>query len=463
MQTECALGAQRGSFAGAPTGFRRLTPSLLAADHAAEAFDGLPDGVTLHGQLLAAFKAAAPRLGLSPRLVHAIDWLFKFTQPQNWGRGGHPIVWPSSSTQQDALGLSATRVKALNRALIEAGLITMKDSPNGKRYGKRDSQKRIVEAYGFDLSPLAARHAEFVRLAAEAKAERAEIGRLRRRATIARNGITQILETAAEYGFEGEEWATLVCDSRNLTQALRRVERPEELALGVESLERRQREARERLEMLLAAMAPEVPGVVDSDPKGAENGPHQYTYKPSLYPEQDTVVASKVCRADRGEDRAELETPALPQERENGAGESAAKPPGVNIPRTDSGTVMRLSTDELMHLAPRLRAYLKTPTPAWPEIVDAADWLRGDLGVSKSLWGDACQAMGREQAAIAIAIVSAKPAEHFRSTPGGYFHGMVAKAKAGELNLGRTIWGLRQAVAPKPYRAAGGAGGLRPV
>ena len=105
--------------------------------------------------------------------------------------------------------------------------------------------------------------------------------------------------------------------------------------------------------------------------------------------------------------------------------------------------MMRLSIDELMMLAPRLGTYLTSPRPAWPEIVDAADWLRGELGVSKSLWGDACRAMGREQAAIAIAIVSAKPAEHFRSTPGGYFHGMVAKAKTGDLNLARTIWGLR--------------------
>ena len=94
-------------------------------------------------------------------------------------------------------------MKAINRALIEAGLITMKDSPNGKRYGVRDRAGRIIEAYGFDLSPIAARHAEFVRLAEEARAERAEMGRLRRRATIARNGITQILETAAEYGFAG--------------------------------------------------------------------------------------------------------------------------------------------------------------------------------------------------------------------------------------------------------------------
>jgi hypothetical protein len=88
--------------------------------------------VTGHGQLRPAFKAAAPRLGLSARLVHAVDWLFRFTQPQDWERGGRPIVWPSAGMQQDGLSLSASRVKAINRQLIEDGLITMRDSPNGK-------------------------------------------------------------------------------------------------------------------------------------------------------------------------------------------------------------------------------------------------------------------------------------------------------------------------------------------
>ena len=98
----------------------------------------------------------------------------------------------------------------------------------------------IVEAYGFDLSPIAARHAEFVRLAEAAREERELMGRLRRRATIARNGIAQILETAAEYGFQGEEWSQLARDTQGLARALRRPERPEKMALGVESLERRQ-------------------------------------------------------------------------------------------------------------------------------------------------------------------------------------------------------------------------------
>jgi replication initiation protein RepC len=95
--------------------------------------------------LLAAFKAAAPWLGLAHRLVYTIDWLVKFTQPQDWGREG--LVWPSASIQQEAFGLWPTQVKAINRALIDAGLITMKDSPNGKRYGSRDDQGRNKEAY----------------------------------------------------------------------------------------------------------------------------------------------------------------------------------------------------------------------------------------------------------------------------------------------------------------------------
>ena len=183
--------------------FAGWSPGLLKTERTADAFAGLPQGVKVPGQLLAAIKEAAPLIGISPRLVHAVDWLFRFTQPQDWQPGGRPIVWPSARMQQESLGLSPTQAKAINRRLIELGLISMKDSPNGKRYGKRDPKGRIVEAYGFDLSPLAARYAEFRRLAEQGRAERLAMGRLRRRATIARKAIVQILETAAEYGFDG--------------------------------------------------------------------------------------------------------------------------------------------------------------------------------------------------------------------------------------------------------------------
>ena len=370
----------------------------------------------------------------------------KFTQPQDWEPGARPIVWPSAATQQEALGLSRAQVKALNRGLIEAGLISMKDSPNGKRYGRRDHKGRITEAYGFDLSPLATRYAEFLRLAAEAKTERAERAQLRRRATIARNGITQILETVAEYGFAGEDWTTLRHDSDRLARTLRRIETLEEMAFAVGRLERWQREARERLENRLAEAQSAAAESSYTGPKGPEYQPHQYTYKTNDDLNPDTVLAHKDCSPDPARAAADPDRAGGRNQDSARAGDNAAQMEPV---RTDSGTVMRLSIDELLILAPRLRLYLNTPRPVWRDIVDAADWLRGELGISRPLWGEACVAMGRECAAVAVALVSTRPAEHFRTSPGGYFHGMVAKAKAGELNLVRTIWGLRQAKATK--------------
>jgi replication initiation protein RepC len=423
-----ADGVPQRGFASGSTGFRRLTPGLLKADRKARGFSGLPDRVTAPGQLLAAFKAAAPRLGISPRLVHAVDWLFRFTQPQDWEKGARPVVWPSASVQQEALGLSPTQVKAVNRRLIEIELVTMRDSPNGKRYGLRDPKGRIVEAYGFDLSPIAARHAEFVELAEEGRAERRLMGRLRRRATIARKGIIQILDTASEYGLGGGEWRTLAEDLAAITRALKGVERPEVMEAGVTSLEHRQTAARERLEADLK--------LVDSDPKRSENRPHQRNYNSTTNPNQDTVIAAKDCSG-------------------QGEGPVPDTPAAGQLHRPEKGMVHGIRPDELVRLIPRLKPYLPRPNPSWPEIVDAADWLRHDLGVSKSLWGEACVAMGRELAAVALAIVSAKEVGHFRTTPGGYFHGMVAKAAAGELHLERTVWAMRRAAQPPTERGPG--------
>jgi replication initiation protein RepC len=213
------------------------------------------------------------------------------------------------------------------------------------------------------------------------------------------------------------------------------VERPDEAEVGVLSLERRQNVAKARLETLLKPISP----TTESDPKGVGIEPHQYTYKPSLHPEQDTVIASQGCSE-----------PAVPPVSISPTPERSRGP--------EKGRVLRLDPDELVRLAPRLKGFLRQPDPTWPDIVDAAGWLRHELDVSKPLWGDACIAMGREYAAIALAIVSTKDPEHFRTTPGGYFHGMVAKHKAGELNLDRTLWALRRAAEPTPRRQAGRGG-----
>jgi replication initiation protein RepC len=421
-QEYSAHEAPPGSHAKVPTGFRRMTPGLLKADRSAEKFNGLPEGIEAPGQLLATFKAAAPRLGISSRLVHAVDYLFCHTRPQDWAAGSRPIVWPSNDILQTTFGISERQVQDVTRRLIELGLVTMKDSPNGKRYGHRDPQGRIIEAYGFDLSLFAVRHAEFVQLAAELDAERRTMRKLRRRRTIAHKAIIQILETAREYNFVGEEWDILEREAKELYHALKTIETPDDMEAGVTSLERRWQAARERIEGLLRT--------VETAPKDAENRTHIYNYNPTLNLNKDTVTAANTCKAEDGASPPQPSPKGLPE-------------------RPERGRISGVAPYELPRLAPRLNRYLRGSDPTWPELVDAAgDWLRHDLGISKALWGDACLRMGRELATVALAVVSTKDPAHFKSSPGGYFHGMVAKHIAGELRLDRTIWALRRANDP---------------
>ena len=436
-----ASEAPQGSIAPKPTGFRRMTPGLLKADRTAEKFTGFPEGVKSYGQLLAAFKAAAPRLGVSARVVHAVDLLFSFTKPQDWHSDSRPIVWPSNETLRIALGLERSQLKEIIRRFVEFGLVTMKDSPNGKRYGHRHPNNdtgRITEAYGFDLSLFAVRHAEFVRLAKEHEAERRTMRKLRRQRTIAYKGIIQILETAQEYGFNGEEWETLVRETKDLTRTLKVVDRVDEMETGVASLERRWQAARGRIEVLL--------GTVDSDPKEPENRPHQYNYNQTSNLLEDTVIAAKKCNEAGA-------APSSPPQRPVSHGTKAQDPVPPRLPQYDPrGLVDRISADEMARLAPSLRKYLTRPDPDWSDIVNAADWLRAELGVSKSVWDDACVKMGRPRAAIAIALVTTKEPGRIKN-PGGYFRSMLRKDMEGELHLDQSIWGLRHAINPELARS----------
>lgn len=411
--------------ASRPTGLRRLTPPMLPTARLAEGFAG---GDITPGQALAAFKAAAPYLGIGPRVSQAIDWLFRFTQPQDWHAGSRPIVWPSAAIQSAELGITETQTKRLNRHLAELGLIVMRDSPNGKRYGRRDKNGHIIEAYGFDLSPIAQRIEEFRGIAEAGREERAAVAALRRRASIARASLRQTWETYREQRIEAPE--ALRAAGQAASQGLKGVDSSTRLQPAVEALEAAAVAARRSLEAALEDVAQAKQTAADPVnmcPTGHANVPHITATNHPLNPEQDTVMAQG------GRSRGELPGKSAPAE--------IVKRPD----EPDRGAVMKLTTDELVRLAPRLRPYLARPSPTWPEIVDAADWLRHDLGVSKPLWAEACLTMGREQAAIAIALVSAKPAGYFRTSPGGYYRGMVERARAGNLHLDRTIWGMRGA------------------
>ena len=307
----------RGSLLGRgqATGLRKLTPLMLGAIEVAERHAFASE--MQPGRVLAAFKAAAPFLGLRPGVVHAVDWLFRFTDPQDWQPSSRPIVWPSAAMQQQELGLGPSQVKNLNRQLVELGLVVMKDSPNGKRYGRRDPQGRIVEAYGFDLSPLASRHAEFRAEAEAGREERARIQALRRRATIARNGIRQLLETAGEQGIADKEWTRLQDAASTASRGIAGIGISAEMEMAVARLERLQGDMRRHLEAALDAVAArgEAPcSPVNNNPKEPENWPH-ITSTNQLSNLKDTVIApgkSSSSRVSSGKTRGQTTSEMVP-------------------------------------------------------------------------------------------------------------------------------------------------------
>jgi len=404
-----------------PSGARRLTLDMRVRLDQADAFTGLPRGTAKPLRLLAAFQEAEPYLGLPVHAYKLIAWLVKQTQPQDWEEGSRPIAWPSARHQAEFLGLSPARVKQLNRVLFEAGVFVIRDNEQGKRYGRRDPEtKRIIEAFGFDLSPLALRYDEFVRVAAGARVERDRMKGLRRRATLARRAIRQAGEELAAQGCEPEGWRLLDEEVAALAIACRYASRSDELALVVGGLERRKIQAEEWVRDLIKP--------VETHPEGPADEPHQYTTTTlTLYPNKDTVLTQRNSSGTAGEPVPEAPSPS----RRNGL-----------FPEP-----LELTPGHLLDLAPRLSPYVPPGSTdiTWPAIIDAADWLGGEMGISRTLWARACQVMGRPYAAVALALVSTRQAGHFTSSPGGYFAGMLRKYEKGELRLAGSLWALREA------------------
>ncbi|MGR3469050.1 MAG: replication initiation protein RepC [Shimia sp.] len=127
--------------------------------------------------LLDAVTEGAALLGVSHRAVNVLRALLSFHPKRVLPLGlGEAIVFPSNATLGSRLGgMPESTLRRHLSALITAGLIVRRDSPNRKRYRRRSS----AEAYGFDIGQLALSAARVNRAAAQARALAAEIADLR--------------------------------------------------------------------------------------------------------------------------------------------------------------------------------------------------------------------------------------------------------------------------------------------
>jgi replication initiation protein RepC len=374
------------------------------------------------GEALSALKRAAPALGIPRQVIALVDYLVGRTREIDWAEGGRPLAWPSNTTLQDVLGIGRTQVKTLIRVGLEHGLFEMDESPNGQRYGHREDG-RIVEAYGFDLTPLAARTSELEQIAAAHQERRREGSRMRSRITSLRNRVLAIAEAGG--------WPALA--QRAMALAARRGEErdPRSLAPILAALEALRDEAETKL------LADATCGLaVETDPKGSED-------RPSITPTNNLLIA-KANTADAGPNRPLAhEESRNPQSCPNG--KTHQVPKGKVDRRDGAASALRgfvVTPDLILKIAPQFRGWVGSSKPRWPELEEAATFVRSDLGISLHAWGQACVVLGRMEAVSVLAAIAARQTAGKVRSPGGLLRRMVELHLAGELRLDRTYFGL---------------------
>ncbi|MDR3424819.1 MAG: plasmid replication protein RepC, partial [Alphaproteobacteria bacterium] len=181
-----------------PFGRRQFSLAMVANQATAKA---RPSEKFAHKwNVFRAICAARARLAVSERALAVLDALLTF-HPETVLAGEDLVVFPSNrQLSLRAHGMAPATLRRHLAVLVHAGIIIRRDSPNGKRYARKDGAGEIEIAFGFDLSPLVARAEEFETLAEAVRAEERAHKRVRERITICRRDIAKMIMTGIEEG-----------------------------------------------------------------------------------------------------------------------------------------------------------------------------------------------------------------------------------------------------------------------
>ncbi|MEQ9040222.1 MAG: plasmid replication protein RepC [Silicimonas sp.] len=417
------------------TGWRKPTPGLGVAEQLAQAGELVAVPKT---RAFVAVKRVGAHIGLKAGDMMLLDTLGAFTQSQDWEEGQRPIVWASNAYLMEQTGFSLSALKRHARRLAEAGVIAFKDSPNGKRWGRRDANGVIIEAYGFDLSPLSARVEEFEELHAELQAERELCQRLKRQITVARRMIRARIEAALSGALRGP-WTQLTGMFEDL---LARLPRRNTASEALERLLTWFRELQERVEAAYLKATQPVE-VVENTTETSEQVPEQtQEMNPREVISEPHILTTNqldpvTCNSSEKEEAAGVVPNAPPDEQvdrelEDWVAETRKKR-GAAL---DLPTVMQ-ACPEFASWARNVGGYLKD----WGDLHRVAGQLRPMIGVSEHAWNLAQDRLGPQVATAALVLTFDKHCAGEVASPGGYLRGMVEKAGAGELHLERSFYG----------------------
>ncbi|MPR08159.1 plasmid replication protein RepC [Microvirga tunisiensis] len=375
----------------ASTGGRRLSHAALAARKLA-----LENGRSVtRKELSAAGREAEKALQLRPALRLVLSELVACWGEQDWER---LLVWPSNDYLVSRTGLNERTIRFALKALIEMGLIIAKDSPNGKRYAVKDLAGEIIDAFGFDLTPIYARRGEWQDLLIEQKQLREVRKREFDEVTICRRASEEALASLAEHYPE--------VDRTDLEEQYRN---------------------------LMAETPRRSSGAI---PAGVLNAWQalRISTEQTFYDSGKGGIGFRHIEANNGS----------PSESCN-----KGFPKKAEAVRSTEQTPEHLSPELILEACPAVSEYGQ-PIRDVADIVAAGRFLRASLGAHESAWREAVDELGAVKAAVAVLLVVQRYEDDVASgenrirNPGGYFRAVVRMIKDRKIDLEVELLAMRR-------------------
>ncbi|MGN6773691.1 plasmid replication protein RepC [Rhizobium sp.] len=359
---------------------------------------------------------ARERFGLQDRALAVLDALLTFYPETELTVEQGLVVFPSNAQLSvRAHGITGTTLRRHLAALVEAGLIQRRDSPNGKRYAHRNHDGEIEQAFGFDLAPLATRAAEFAAIAQDVAAERTRFRRVKEALTICRRDVRKLITAAIEEDTPGD-WLAVEDVYMGILGRLPRYPSREQVEATLDEMELLRDEILNRLEIQVKPQ--------NMDGNDIQNGCHIQNSKPESINELEPRS---------GKEQAE----PLPPEAE-----TLRKPQAKVMANVEPIKSFPLAM--VLRACPQITDYGPGGGIShWRELMAAAVLVRSMLGVSPSAYQEACDAMGPENAAVAVACILERA--NFINSAGGYLRDLTRRTERGEFSLGPMLMALLKA------------------
>ncbi|MEO6012382.1 MAG: plasmid replication protein RepC [Devosia sp.] len=390
-----------------PFGRRPMSLGMIASQVTAQ---NAPADLTVHKwHVFRDIKEARLALGATDRALAILDALLSFHPETAWYGDSALIVWPSNEQLIGrANGMSPATLRRHLANLVDCGLIIRRDSPNGKRYARKGQGGELENAFGFDLSPLVARAAEFKQLAAALVAEKRATRIVRERLTICRRDIVKMIETGIEEGVPGN-WGTVQQAYQAIVGRLPRTAPRQVLEAVAGELDELWQEIRGVLESFI--------NLQNMNANESQTDRHIQNSNPESKTESESSLRKR-----------------------NEASGSAGEPGNVHsLPRR------HLPLGIVLDACPNMGWMLKGGggIRSWRDFLAAAEVARSILGISPSAWEEAQIAMGEQQAAITLAAIHQRQ-DQIKS-PGGYLRNLTERAKEGKFSTWPMIMALLRA------------------